>query len=144
MLPLLVCMVTLGCRTEGGGGGHPVQPQAQPTIASIQPSDAAPGDSVTIRGSNFEFGVTVSFDGVPGQVVSAGDSLAVVVLPNLPPGDHSVVIGVGRASPAPVQAAVALAASPAAGASRGDQVARSPCCHDSSVPAFTRWRVRVV
>src|SRR5687767_11658483 len=107
-----IVLFALSCNGGSGGGGNPVQPLPQPAIASILPSDAVPGDSVTIRGSNFRAGVTVTFDGVPGQVVSAIDSLVVVFLPDLPPGDHSVVVGVGSSASQPFRYRIAAAKAP--------------------------------
>ena len=110
--PVLAFVLTSACGTGGGGQGNPVQPILPPTIGSIDPANAAPGDRVTIRGANFAGNVVVSFDGVRGQVLSASDTLVIAILPEVAAGDHSVVVSVASSSSQPFRYRVAPARSP--------------------------------
>ena len=55
VLPVLLLFSFLWfCSGEDGSGGTPFEPAPAPTISSIEPAEAAPGDRITIRG---EFGM---------------------------------------------------------------------------------------
>ena len=98
LLPL-ACLFLPVCETGGSSGGNPVE-SILPTITSIEPSKAAPGDRITIRGTGLTGeGVAVSFDGVPAQLISAITTALLVVVPDVPQGDHLVTVTAdGRAS----------------------------------------------
>ena len=121
VLFLLAWVSVPGCETGGSSGGNPIEPSALPTIVSIEPSDAAPGDRITIRGTGLiGEGVTVTFDGVPAQLISATATALLVVVPEVPPGDHSVSVTAGghasttfRYDVAPVPLPTILAIEPA-------------------------------
>src|SRR5687768_17601672 len=127
LLPL-ACLVLPACETGGPSGGSPVEP-VLPTITSIEPSDAAPGDRITIRGTGLEGeGVAVSFDGVPAQLISATANALLVVVPEVPQGDHSITVTAGGRPSTPFRYGVAPALLPTilaiepAGAHVGDQI----------------------
>jgi hypothetical protein len=95
---VLSILLVLGC---GGGGDGPSGP-ANPTVSGINPSQARPGDQVTISGSNFGTNVatvSVTFNGVAAQVVSVANTSIVAVVPNISQGSVSVSVTVsGRTS----------------------------------------------
>ena len=61
--------------SSGGGGTATV------TVSSFSPSSTAPGNNVTITGSNFPAAPTVTIDGVTCTVVSVTSTTIVVTLP---------------------------------------------------------------
>ena len=68
-------------------------PQPPPTISSIDPPSARPGDEVTIAGTNFLPGVTVTFGGVASPTVTLVDAGSLMtVVPVLAAGPAPVVV----------------------------------------------------
>jgi hypothetical protein len=102
-LPILwVFVFALACSGGKGGGGNPVAPSPVPSIASIEPVDAAPGDRVTIHGENLAGEITaVSFDGVASEVLSATATQVEAVVPLVIGGDLSIVVSADGRSSAP-------------------------------------------
>jgi hypothetical protein len=101
------------CSAGKGGGGNPVAPSTVPSILSIEPVDAAPGDHVTIRGTGMTGeGLVVTFDGVPALLISATTTSLLVVVPDVPQGDHSVAVTAGGRASAPFRYSVAPAFRP--------------------------------
>jgi hypothetical protein len=70
-----------------------------PTIESVDPAEAAPGDEVVVNGTNFGVGIgetAVYFDGIRGTVISATSTRLRVVVPLcLPPRQVNVMAGLG-------------------------------------------------
>jgi len=62
-----------------------------PTLTSVDPSEAPPGEILTVRGEGFERGIDFFFDDVPAASVTfdpaVDSSLALVEVPDLPMGD---------------------------------------------------------
>jgi len=142
MLLPLACLVLPACET--GGPGSPVEP-VLPTITSIEPSDAAPGDRVTIRGTGLAGeGVAVSFDGVPAQVITATANALLVVVPEVPQGAHSVTVTAGGRPSTPFRYGVAPALLPTilaiepAGAHVGDEITITGTNFRIASPAMPR------
>ena len=95
--------------TMGPGAG--VQP---PTISSVSPSPAAPGDSITIKGSNFFNGTKVTIAGIAAPITQAGGAAMIVTVPSIAPiGPTTVAVGNGMGTaqyPITISAATAPAA----------------------------------
>jgi hypothetical protein len=76
-----------------------------PTIESVEPAVAAPGDEIVVNGGNFGTSageVAVYFDGIRGAVVSATATRLRVVVPHcLPPRQVNVMVGMGGVFSAP-------------------------------------------
>ncbi len=63
------------------------------SITSVSPSSALPGTTVTIRGTGFQSGATVTFRGVAATGVIFVDSTTIrAVVPAIPPGNAPVVV----------------------------------------------------
>jgi len=79
-------------------GGTPSLPNAftfapAPSITNVQPSAAAPGTEVTITGSNFQNGATVTFGGTPSNSVIFVDASTLrAIVPNVPAGPAAVTV----------------------------------------------------
>ena len=102
------------CNQATHGGGSPVEPAHVPSITSIEPADAAPGEPVTIRGENLAGGVTaVTFDAASSQVISATDIEIETVVPDVAEGDRSIVVSVDGTRSPPFHYRVASAPAPA-------------------------------
>jgi IPT/TIG domain/Inner membrane component of T3SS, cytoplasmic domain len=70
-----------------------------PTIASIQPTSAEPGQSVIIAGDRFADETAnnvVRFGDVLAKVTTAGETSLNVIVPDALPGDATVTVQVGR------------------------------------------------
>ena len=72
-----------------GGPGDPPPPPPPPapvttTITGISPGFGWAGDAVTITGTGFATGTTVTFNGVPLTISSRTSTQLVVVVPSLP------------------------------------------------------------
>jgi len=91
-------------------------PRPDPVIAAIDPATAAPGQEVTITGSELgeaQSTSKVTFAGVPaGTAVSWSDVEIKVAVPELEAGDVSVVVTVKGASSEPATFTVAAAPIP--------------------------------
>jgi hypothetical protein len=114
----IVLFSLLACGCQGSPGSSPMAPTAPPvlpppTIVSIEPADAAPGDPITIRGEGLSAeGAAVLFDGVPGEVLSATSTTILAVVPGVPEGERSVVVRAREVSSAPFPFRVSYRASP--------------------------------
>lgn len=90
------------CGGGGGGGGGPTDPPSPPTITSVTPAEARAGESVTIAGSEFgndAAAVTVTFRGESAAVDAVSDASITATVPEIAPGDATVVVTVaGRTS----------------------------------------------
>jgi plastocyanin len=77
-------------------GGTPTLPNAftfapAPSITNVQPSAAAPGAQVTITGSNFQNGATVTFGSTPSNsLIFVDGSTLRAIVPNVPAGPAAV------------------------------------------------------
>ena len=71
-----------------------------PQVRTVEPSEAAVGDTVTVRGANFTRTAHVRFAGSPGSITVSGDTLLQAVVPPLPSGWVEVVVEIpgGQAS----------------------------------------------
>jgi hypothetical protein len=69
---------TQSCDHDAGGDGG-----GSVTISAFSPSTAAPGTNVTIDGSGFPSGVTVTVDGLTCTIVSATSTEIVITLPGM-------------------------------------------------------------
>ena len=108
ILSILAGLFIPACETGGSSGGNPVEPTALPIIVSIAPTDAAPGDRITIRGTGLTGeDLVVTFDGVTAQLISATATALLVVVPDVPQGDHSVSVTAGGRASAPFRYSIA-------------------------------------
>lgn len=131
-IPVLISVIgvaVLACEEAGRSGGNPVQPPAPPTITSIEPADAAPGDRITIRGSHLAGeGLAVAFDGVQAQVISATSTAIHTVVPDVGQGEHEVTVTSDGRMSSPFRYGVAAVTLPTilriepAGAFVGDEI----------------------
>ncbi|MGZ8831994.1 MAG: cupredoxin domain-containing protein [Thermoanaerobaculia bacterium] len=85
--------VTVNC----GGGGASLPGgftfNNAPTITSFNPASGLPGTTVTITGTGFQSGATVSFGGVASPTVNFGSSSSLTaVVPNMPAGPASITV----------------------------------------------------
>ena len=72
---------------------HVAAPLPVVTITSITPSAALPGTTVTITGTGFQSGATVSFRGVASPTVTFGSATTLqAVVPNISPGPATVIV----------------------------------------------------
>jgi hypothetical protein len=76
---------------NGGSGGT-----TGVTISGFSPTETAPGNNITIDGSGFTSGTTVTVDGVACIIVSVSDTQIVITLPGI--GDFTGPIVVGGVS----------------------------------------------
>lgn len=104
-LGLLLAAILLGLPSCGGGGSGddgPMGPATPPVVSSVTPAEALAGEPVTIAGSGFgstASAVTVSFRGEPATVGAVSDASITATVPEIAPGDATVVVTVsGRAS----------------------------------------------
>lgn len=80
----------------GGGGGGPTEPLPNPTISSVNPNQARPGDQVTITGSNLGGNqASVTFNGVAAQVTSASATSILAIVPSIAAGPVTVTVTSG-------------------------------------------------
>lgn len=98
-----------GLAVVGGLGWFFLLRAAPPTIASLAPPQAEPGQAITVTGKHFASaagGNTVLFDDKPGQVTAASSGALTVVVPAGVRGQASVIVQTaqGRSSPAPFTA----------------------------------------
>ncbi len=64
-----------------------------PAITSVTPSTGLPGTTVTITGSGFQSGATVSFGGTLSPTVTFGSATSLqAVIPNVPTGPATIVV----------------------------------------------------
>ena len=79
---------------NGGGFNYIAGPQANPVISSLSPTQGVStgGDTVTISGSGFAPGATVTFGGVPATTIVVSSSVLTVVTPAVAPGSADVVV----------------------------------------------------
>ena len=79
----------------------PPPPPSGPTITSISPSPASPGDTITIKGENLGTGGKVEFDSDAGTFTTKGDSSTItawsaneitMTLPTLSAGEQEVKV----------------------------------------------------
>lgn len=85
------------CGGGGGGGGGPTDPPSPPIITSVTPAEARAGESVTIAGSGFgntASAVTVTFRGEPASISAVSDASITATVPEVAPGDATVVVTV--------------------------------------------------
>lgn len=107
-------LYALACHSSSRDSGNPVQPISNPSITSIGPAGAAPGEPIEIRGQSLAGEViTVSFDGFAGRLLSATEDLVEAVIPEVAPGERSVVMSVDGRSSQPFLYRVAAAGPPA-------------------------------
>ncbi len=70
-----------------------VQVASAVTITSVNPPTALPGATVTISGTGFQSGATVTFGGVASPSVTFVNATTLqAVVPNIPPGAATVVV----------------------------------------------------
>lgn len=116
ILGLGFLIASLACG-GGGGGGGPTEPLPNPTISSVNPNQARPGEQVTITGSNLGGNqASVTFNGVAAQVTSASATSIVAIVPSIAAGPVTVTVtsgsktvsfsGFSVLSPAPVVSSV--------------------------------------
>jgi hypothetical protein len=86
---LVVFAVVLSLALACGNG--PTPPTAL-AISSVAPTTATSGDTVTIYGSGFRAGATVTFGGVIADVSSVSSSSIVARTPELAPGRVDIVV----------------------------------------------------
>lgn len=79
---------------DGQSSAKPYTYSASPTIAAISPTDgpAGGGNAVTITGSSFASGATVTFAGSTATVTSQSDTRLVVTAPTGTAGSATVVV----------------------------------------------------
>ena len=80
---------------QGGGFNYIVQaPPTNPVITSISPTQGVStgGDTVTISGSGFAPGATVTIGGIPATTNVISTTILKVVTPASPPGSADVVV----------------------------------------------------
>lgn len=64
-----------------------------PSIVSVNPTSALPGATVTIIGTGFQIGATVSFGGVASPTVTFVNATTLqAVVPNISPGPATIVV----------------------------------------------------
>ena len=74
-----------------GGPDGPTPPTAL-AVSSVAPNTAITSVAVTIYGSGFRAGATVTFGGVIAEVVSISSSWIIAITPELPPGRVDVLV----------------------------------------------------
>ena len=101
----LLCVTLLACEPGSPGGANPVEPPLSadsPTIVSIEPAGAEPGDRVTIRGTHLGGDdVAVSFDGTRSEILWGTATAVLALVPDVPAGDRAVIVSTGGRSSSP-------------------------------------------
>ena len=80
--------LSIGCGASPTSPG----PVAPPTVPAISPSRGLPGDRVSVTGSGFLAGATLTFDGVPAKVTSTFTNFIAGTTPFHSPGAVDVVV----------------------------------------------------